>query len=168
MRRAIGVMALCSALLVAGSAHAAQAMQHYQNPALHYAVTYPTSWSRIGVPGADFAAVSANRNAFVSVAATSGKANAVQVQRALAGAFTEFGHPLGGPSYRPFRIQGATGTLAQDRVAAPNGKTSLVLAFMLSRHGLIYFALGVVRDANPRTSMDVAAALAFVSDTAIV
>jgi hypothetical protein len=143
-------------------------MQTYQNPALHYAVTYPATWSRIRIPGADFAAVSANRNDFVSVSVASGRANAVEVQRALAGAFTAFGRPLGGPSYRPFRIHGLSGTLAQNYVAASGGTTSLVLAFMLSRHGMIYLALGVVRDVTPHTSADVAAALAFVSDTAIV
>jgi hypothetical protein len=167
MKGVMMVLALCGALLIAGSAHAAPAMQQYRNPTLHYAVTYPASWLRIGVLGADFAAVSPDRIDFVSVSAQPGRENAAQVLRALAGVFAPFGRPLGGPNYGPFRIHGATGTLAQDHVVV-NGKTSLVLAFMLSRHGLVYLALGVVRDFNPHTSTDVAAALAFISDTAVI
>jgi hypothetical protein len=168
MRVARGALALCSALLVASNAHAAQPMQVYRSAKYPYSVTYPATWSRIGVYGADFAAISSNRNDFVSISVARGKANAVQAQRALAQAFTAFGRPLGGPSYRPFKIHGATGTLAQDHVAAQGGKTSLVLAFMLSRHGLIYTALGVVRDSRAHSSADIAAALAFVANTAVV
>jgi hypothetical protein len=167
MRAVIGAVALCGALLTVGNAQA-ETIGHYQSRALHYAVSYPATWSRIGLSGADFAAVSGDRNDFVSVSVVTGKANAVQVQRALDGAFGAFGRPLGGPSYRPFPIHGAIGTLAQDAVRSPGGAKSLVLAFMLSRHGLLYLALGVVRDVSPHSGADVSAALGFIADTAIV
>lgn len=166
MRAAIGALALSGALLAGGNAQAAT-MRHYQSRALHYAVTYPMAWSRIGLPGADFAAVSRDRNNFVSVSVVRGKANAVQVQRALAGAFSAFGRPLGGPNYHPFPIHGATGTLAQGAVAPAGGTKSLVLAFMLSRHGLLYLTLGVVRDVNAHAATDKAALLGFIAATAI-
>lgn len=168
MRGTLGALALAGALLMAGSAHAAPAMRVYRSAALHYTVTYPATWTRIGVSGADFAAVSSDRRDFVSVSVAPGKANALAVQHALAQVFAAFGRPLGGPSYRPFRIHGATGTLARDPVATPDGKMSLVLAFMLSRHRRLYTALGVVRDVTPRTSADVTAALTFIANTAVI
>jgi hypothetical protein len=140
----------------------------YRSYAWHYGMSYPSTWSRFAVQGADFAIAAPDRNGFLSVSVGPGRASARDGMMAINGAFSAFGRPLGGPSFRLFRVHGASGTFGYNTVTAPGKQQSRIYVLIISRKGLIYSILGVVpKGIAPSTAADSAMMMRILGSTVL-
>ena len=148
MHRRLPYVCALALLLCAGLGRSAAASppHAYISTPYFYALTYPASWRRMRVPGADLAIIAPNRNDVVSVSVAPGSADGAVLRRALPRAFVAFGHLLRPPSPAVLHFRGATGWAARGLVRTPRGRESSVLVVLVSHHGHLLDILAVVAD----------------------
>jgi len=165
--KALAAFALVVPLLLPAVAAANAASRSHRSEQLHYAISFPATWTPLHVRGADFARVAPDRNGFLSVSVTNGVLTTNNRTHAVKYSFGSFGRPVKPPEIEQVPVPGTTGTQATATVTTPAGRFSTVCVFLATYKLRIYTVIGVVRDINaPGAQFDVAAVLTMIRSTA--
>jgi hypothetical protein len=156
-RRAV-LMSLAVALLATlwpGTGRAAGSIPIYTSLPYHYSVSYPTTWTRIAVKGADFSVVAPDRNAIVSLSVARGEASLRALTDALKLVYPAFGKPDRPPFFGTTSYVFAPGAVTYSFVIGRKGARRYIYASNFSYLKHLYTLVGAVVDVSlPTTSVD--------------